>query len=83
MNAYNYIEQRRPKLWMIEANATYRGWFVGGNQTGEWGNAAFAAAHIAGRGTLGDFFAGLLKSTICTASRGPAAGRKLEVGDLS
>ena len=27
-----------PTLWMIEANSTYRGWFVGGNQTGEWGN---------------------------------------------
>jgi hypothetical protein len=64
VDAYNYVEQHHPKLWMIEANATYRGWFVGGDQTGEWGNSAFVAAHIAGRGALGDFFAGLLKGTI-------------------
>ncbi len=38
VNAYNYIEQNHPSLWMIEANATYRGWFVGGNQKGEWSN---------------------------------------------
>ena len=64
VDAYNYIEQHHPKLWMIEANATYRGWFTGGNQAGEWGNTAFVAAHVAGRGALGDFFATLLKGTI-------------------
>ena len=41
VEAYNYIEQQFPALWMIEANATYRGWFTGGNQTGEWGNTSF------------------------------------------
>ena len=56
VDAYNYVEQNHPKLWMIEANATYRGWFVGGNQKGEWGNTDFVAAHIAGHGALGDFF---------------------------
>ncbi len=64
VDAYNYIEQNHPELWMIEANATYRGWFVGGNQAGEWGNAAFVAAHVAGRGALGKFFGSLLKGTI-------------------
>lgn len=64
VDAYNYIEQHHPKLWIIEANATYRGWFVGGNQTGEWGNQAFVAAHIAGRGALGDFFNTQLKGVI-------------------
>jgi hypothetical protein len=49
---------------MIEANSTYRGWFVGGNQSGEWDNRAFVAAHVAGRGALGDFFATLLNGTI-------------------
>ena len=53
-----------PDVWIIEANATYRGWFTGGNQAGEWGNAAFVAAHIAGRGALGDFFMTLLEGTI-------------------
>ena len=56
VDAYNYVEQNHPKLWMIEANATYRGWFVGGNQKGEWSNKGFVAAHVAGHGALGDFF---------------------------
>lgn len=43
VDAYNYIEQNHPELWMIEANATYRGWFVGGNQTDQWGNQSFVA----------------------------------------
>jgi len=64
VNAYNYIEQHHPRLWIIEANATYRGWFTGGNQSGEWGNTAFVATHLAGRGALGDFFATLLSGTI-------------------
>jgi hypothetical protein len=64
VNAYNYLEEHHPKLWIIEANATYRGWFVGGNQTGQWGNTAFVTAHIAGQGALGDFFARQLKGTI-------------------
>ena len=34
VDAYNYIEQHHPKLWIVEANATYRGWFTGGNQEG-------------------------------------------------
>jgi hypothetical protein len=64
VDAYNYLEENHPKLWLIEANATYRGWFVGGNQQGEWGNKAFVATHLAGRGALGDFFATQLKGTI-------------------
>lgn len=64
VDAYNYIEQHHPTLWFIEANATYRGWFTGGNQAGEWGNSAFVAAHVAHRGALGDLFATLLEGTI-------------------
>ena len=64
VNAYNYIEQRHPALWMIEANATYRGWFTGGDQRGDWGNSAFVAAHVAGHGALGEYFAALLKGAI-------------------
>lgn len=55
-DAYQYIVDRHPKLWMIEANATYRGWFTGGNQQGQWGNEEFVIQHIAGKGALGDFF---------------------------
>lgn len=64
VDAYNYIAENHPRLWIIEANSTYRGWFVGGNQSGEWSNKGFVDAHIAGRGALGDFFATLLKGTI-------------------
>jgi len=53
---FQYIVTHHPKLWIIESNATYRGWFTGGNQSGQWGNRAFVSRHIAGKGTLGDFF---------------------------
>jgi hypothetical protein len=49
---------------MIEANSTYRGWFVGGTQSGEWGNRAFVSKHVVGRGALGAYFATLLEGTI-------------------
>jgi len=64
VDAYDYIERHHPTLWMIEANATYRGWFTGGNQSGEWGNRAFVAAHVAGRGALGEYFAAQLEGTV-------------------
>jgi hypothetical protein len=63
-DAYQYIADHHPELWIIEANSTYRGWFVGGNQAGEWGNSEFVKTHIAGRGALGEFFATQLKATI-------------------
>jgi hypothetical protein len=54
-NAYQYIVDNHPELWIIESNATYRGWFIGGNQSGQWGNKEFVTQHIAGKGALGDF----------------------------
>jgi len=56
-DAYQYIVDHHPDLWMIEANATYRGWFVGGNQTGQWSNSEFVTEHLAERGSMGAFFA--------------------------
>ena len=64
VDAYDYLAEHHPKLWMIEANSTYRGWFVGGNQSGEWSNRSFVGAHVAGRGALGGFFSTLLDATI-------------------
>ncbi len=55
-DAYQYLVENHPRLWIIEANATYRGWFTGGNQAGQWGNQEFISKHIAGKGALGDFF---------------------------
>ena len=81
VDAYDYIEQNHPKLWMIEANSTYRGWFVGGNQNGEWSNRGFVAAHVKGRGALGNFFATLLDGTVKMGDS-PAVGWLLK-GDAA
>lgn len=55
--AYDYIAREHRDLWIIEANSTYRGFFLGGDQSGDLGNAEFVRAHIRGRGALGDYFA--------------------------
>ena len=55
-DAYQYIATHHPELWIIEANATYRGWFTGGEQSGQWGNQEFVRQYVAGHGALGDFF---------------------------
>jgi hypothetical protein len=56
-DAYHYIATHHPKLWIIESNTTYFGWFIGGNQEGEWGNAEFVRRHVDGHGALGEYFA--------------------------
>ncbi len=56
-DAYQYLVENFPSLWIIEANATYRGYFLGGNQEGPWGNASFVTHSIAGHGALGRYFA--------------------------
>jgi hypothetical protein len=55
-DAYRYIADCHRGLWIIEANATYCGWFIGGNQSGDWSNSGFVARHVAGHGALGEFF---------------------------
>jgi hypothetical protein len=57
--AYDYLAREHADLWIIEANDTYRGWFVGGNQSGDLGNESFVSNHVNGRGALGGLFAGL------------------------
>lgn len=64
VNSHAYIERNFPNLWMIENNSTYRGWFNGGNQTGDLGNQSFVQTHIKGHGALGDFFCQFLEQTI-------------------
>ena len=54
--AYDYLAREHRDLWIIEANSTYRGWFSGGDQSGDLGNAAFVSAHAKGRGALGGYF---------------------------
>ncbi|TFW27319.1 nucleoside hydrolase-like domain-containing protein [Massilia horti] len=57
--AYDYIAREHPDLWIIENNSTYRGWFTGGQQAGDLGNANFVAQHVKGVGALGDYFASI------------------------
>lgn len=57
--AYDYIAREHPALWVIENNSTYRGWFVGGEQSGDLGNAEFVQRHVKGSCALGDYFAGI------------------------
>lgn len=56
-DAYQYLADNFPSLWIIEANSTYRGYFTGGNQEGEWSNRGFVQRHVAGQGSLGNYFA--------------------------
>ena len=56
-NAYEYIRQNFPDLWMIENNSTYRGWFNGGIQNAPWGNESFVSTFGAGHGAVGEYFA--------------------------
>ncbi|MRW88570.1 DUF1593 domain-containing protein [Duganella sp. FT80W] len=59
VNAYDYITREHPDLWVIENNSTYRGWFSGGDQSGDLGNRSFVDRHVKGVGALGDYFAGI------------------------
>lgn len=63
-DAFQYMADNFPDLWIIESNATYRGWFTGGNQSGEWSNTAFPKQHIANHGAMADFFMTQLGGTI-------------------
>lgn len=64
LNAYEYIRKNYPNLWIIENNSTYRGWFVGGNQTADFGNRSFVQNHVSAHGALGHYFTHHLDGTI-------------------
>ncbi|MDG5789897.1 DUF1593 domain-containing protein [Evansella sp. AB-P1] len=64
LNAYEYIREHYPDLWMIENNSTYRGWFVGGNQDEDLGNKTFVTNHVVGHGALGNYFGNHLGGVI-------------------
>jgi hypothetical protein len=55
-DAYLYIASHFPDLWMIEANSTYRGWFIGEVDNPEYANKGFYERHIRGRGAMGSDF---------------------------
>ena len=55
---YRLMQERYPELWWIEngilprfQHDTFRGMYLAGNQSGEWGGRAFVEQNIRGRGT--------------------------------
>jgi rhamnogalacturonan endolyase len=55
--ARDYVVQQHPDLWLIEAESTFRGMYVGGKQDGNLGNREFIVRHVKGHGALGDLLA--------------------------
>ena len=55
--ARKYVYRHHPNLWLIEADNTFRGMYIGGNQKGDLGNREFVARHVNGHGALGDLLA--------------------------
>ncbi len=60
VNAYCYIVEHFPNLWMIENNTTYRGFIYDPKNPDEW-NAGFFEHHIKDAGYLGRDFAAYYK----------------------
>ncbi|MEN3324727.1 nucleoside hydrolase-like domain-containing protein [Mariniflexile soesokkakense] len=56
INAYTYIAENHPDLWMIEANATYRGWFIDNDSPKNITGEAYYGNYINGRGSMGKDF---------------------------
>lgn len=65
VNAYAYIASAHPDLWMIEANATYRGWFMDASSPASMKGNVYYANYIKGKGAMGadfiKYYAGVIK----------------------
>jgi hypothetical protein len=55
-NSRNYLFRNHQDLWWIENNTTFRGMYMGGDQSGDYGNISFVKKHIKGHGFLGGLF---------------------------
>ena len=64
VNAYAYIAENHPDLWMIEANATYRGWIIDTESPGKIKGEAYYNNYIQGRGAMGKDFINYYKGNI-------------------
>jgi hypothetical protein len=64
INSYTYIAEHHPDLWMIEANATYRGWFMDSESTKNLTEKAYYGTYIRGRGAMGKDFINYYKGEI-------------------
>ncbi|KDN55844.1 nucleoside hydrolase-like domain-containing protein [Flavobacterium seoulense] len=56
INAYAYVAENFPNLWMIEANATYRGWFMDKEAPENITAKTYYPNYIDGRGAMGKDF---------------------------
>lgn len=63
-NAYAYIAKNHPNLWMIEANTTYRGWFLDSESSENIKNNVYYNNFIQGRGAMGKAFKNYYKGEI-------------------
>ena len=64
VNAYAYIAENHPGLWMIEANATYRGWFMDDGSPEDLKGEAYFSNFIKGYGAMGKDFKNYYKGNI-------------------
>jgi hypothetical protein len=64
VNAYSYVAENHPDLWIIENNATYRGWFLDADSPEEISDKAYYGNFIRGRGMLGKAFKNFYNGTI-------------------
>ncbi|MBC8767718.1 DUF1593 domain-containing protein [Arenibacter sp. BSSL-BM3] len=63
-NSYAYIAEKFPKLWFIEANATYRGFFSDSNVQDSLKGDKYYENYISGGGYLGKDFKNYYKGDI-------------------
>jgi len=65
VNAYAYIAENHPDLWIIEANSTYRGWFIDSESPENISNESYYNNFIQERGAMGkafkNYYEGILK----------------------
>lgn len=56
INTYAYIAETHPDLWMIEANATYRGWFMDSESPDDMKAETYYDNYIQEHGAMGKAF---------------------------
>lgn len=52
----DYISNHHNDLWWLETNSTFRGMYLGGNQSGDLDNTVFVSTHVNGHGALGNLY---------------------------
>lgn len=73
--AFAYLDTHHRDLWLIRADTTFRGWYMGGNQADDLDNARFVREHVCGHGALGAYFCGL------SPALGPGSAGRIKMGD--